>query len=106
MKHESSKNKPRPLAGIRVLDFSIMIAGPYCTRHLSDLGAEVIKVESPDADYLRSREPIRDGQSTYYGQINCGKRSIMLDLKKPDDVITARELAASVDLVVENFRPG
>lgn len=102
-------NEPKaqgPLAGVRVLDFSIMMAGPYCTRYLADLGAEVIKVESPDGDYIRTRPPLRDGLSTYFAHLNCGKRSIRLDLKDPAAIEVAIALAAKSDVVVENFRPG
>jgi CoA:oxalate CoA-transferase len=95
-----------PLAGLRVLDFSIMVAGPYCTRYLADMGAEVIKVEPPEQDYLRTREPLRDGRSAYFAQLNCGKRSIRLDLKDPAAIEVAKALAAKSDVVVENFRPG
>ena len=100
-----------PLEGIRVLDFTAVIAGPYCTRLLADLGAEVVKVESPDGDHLRLREPLRqapDGtaHSAYFGGLNSGKQSVVLDLKKPEDKKLAVDLAAKADVVVENFRPG
>src|SRR3546814_79654 len=78
------------LDGLRVLDFSAMIAGPYCTRWLADLGAEVIKVEPLDGDYIRTRDPIRDGSSAYFGHLNAGKRSIALDLKNPEAAATAQ----------------
>ncbi|KAA3628706.1 MAG: CoA transferase [Proteobacteria bacterium] len=96
----------RPLANIKVLDFSFMMAGPYCTRILADLGATVIKVETPTGDYVRSRPPLRDGWSSYYGHLNVGKQSIILDLKKTQAVEIAKRLAAACDIVVENFRPG
>ena len=100
-----------PLEGIRVLDFTAVIAGPYCTRLLADLGAEVVKVESPDGDHMRLREPLRqapDGtaHSTYFGGLNSGKQSVVLDLKKPEDKKLAIDLATRADVVVENFRPG
>jgi len=94
------------LQGIRVLDFSAMIAGPYCARLLADSGAEVIKVEPPEGDYMRSRAPMRAGRSVYFGVLNAGKKSIALDLKRPEGAQLARELAAASDVVVENFRPG
>ena len=94
------------LEGTRILDFSAMIAGPYCTRWMADLGAEVIKVEPLEGDYIRTRAPLRDGCSTYFGHLNAGKRSIALDLKKPAAVAIARRLAELSDVVVENFRPG
>lgn len=96
----------KALDGIRVLDFSAMIAGPYATRWLADLGAEVIKVEPLEGDYIRSRDPMRHGCSAYFGHLNAGKRSIALDLKNPDAVAVARRLAAVSDVVVENYRPG
>ena len=97
---------PGPLAGIRVLDFSAMIAGPYCTRLMADSGAEVIKLEPPEGDYMRSRAPMRGGQSVYFGVLNAGKLSVALDLKHPEGTKLAKELAAASDIVVENFRPG
>src|SRR3712207_1518584 len=100
-----------PLAGVRVLDFTAMIAGPYCTRLLADSGAEVVKVESPAGDYMRGRGPLREGPdgkqySAYFGTLNCGKHSVVLDLKQDNDRKAAMHLAAKADIVVENFRPG
>jgi crotonobetainyl-CoA:carnitine CoA-transferase CaiB-like acyl-CoA transferase len=100
-----------PLDGIRVLDFTAVIAGPYCTRLLADLGAEVVKIESPDGDHMRGREPLRpapDGSthSAYFGGLNSGKQSVVLDLKGADGIKLALQLAAKADVVVENFRPG
>ncbi len=94
------------LDGIRVLDFSAMVAGPYCTRLMSDLGAEVVKLEPPEGDYMRTRAPMRGGESLYFGVLNAGKKSVALDLKNPDGRALALELAAASDVVVENFRPG
>src|SRR5437868_5929046 len=94
------------LERVRVLDFTTTIAGPHCTRLLADLGAEVIKVEAPDGDMMRSRQPLRNGASTSFGQLNTGKKSIVLDLKQPDAVAVARRLVAAADVVVENYRPG
>jgi CoA:oxalate CoA-transferase len=97
---------PGALQGIRVLDFSAMIAGPYCTRLMADSGADVIKVEPPEGDYMRSRAPLREGRSVYFGVVNAGKRSVAVDLKKPAGAALVRDLAAASDVVVENFRPG
>src|SRR5947208_2026255 len=97
---------PGALERIRVLDFTTTIAGPHCTRLLADLGAEVIKIEAPEGDMMRTRPPLRNGASTSFGQLNAGKKSIALDLKSPDAVEAVRRLVASADVVVENFRPG
>jgi formyl-CoA transferase len=94
------------LDGLRVLDFTTTIAGPHCARMLADLGAEVIKIEAPEGDMMRTRPPLRNGASTSFGQLNAGKKSIALDLKSPDGVEAVRRLVASADVVVENFRPG
>jgi CoA:oxalate CoA-transferase len=91
---------------LRVVDFTTTIAGPHCTRLLADIGAEVIKVEAPEGDMMRSRQPLRDGASTSFGQLNTGKKSVVLDLKRPAAVAAARRLVATADVVVENFRPG
>ncbi|GAA1124311.1 CaiB/BaiF CoA-transferase family protein [Kribbella jejuensis] len=96
-----------PLAGLLVADFSRILAGPYATMLLADLGAEVIKVEAPAGDDTRSwQPPVRDGVSTYYLAVNRNKRSIALDLKDPADLAAAQELARRADVLVENFRPG
>jgi crotonobetainyl-CoA:carnitine CoA-transferase CaiB-like acyl-CoA transferase len=96
-----------PLDGLLVADFSRILAGPYATMLLADLGAEVIKVESPDGDDTRTwMPPVRDGISTYYLGINRNKRSIALDLKDQNDVAVAQKLAARADVMIENFRPG
>jgi len=94
------------LEGIRVIDFSIMMAGPLSSRYLADLGAEVIKIEAPEGDYIRSRAPLRDGNSTYFGHLNCGKKSIVLNLKDPADKARVLELIHEGDVLIENFRPG
>ena len=76
-----TETHPRPLHGLRILDFSTTIAGPHCSRLLADMGADVIKVESPEGDLMRSRPVQRNGAGTMFGQLNAGKRSIVLDLK-------------------------
>jgi CoA:oxalate CoA-transferase len=92
---------------IRVLDFTTTIAGPHCTRLMADLGAEVIKIETPDGgDMMRARLPLRNGASTSFGQLNTGKKSLVLDLKQPKAVAVVKRLVKTADIVVENFRPG
>jgi crotonobetainyl-CoA:carnitine CoA-transferase CaiB-like acyl-CoA transferase len=95
-----------PLRGVRVLDFTIVMSGPLCTRVLADAGADVIKVEPPAGDIVRHRPPVRSGVSTYFASMNCGKRSIVLDLHTAEGLEAALELADQADVVVENFRPG
>src|SRR5215475_11318524 len=96
-----------PLTGVIVADFSRVLAGPYATMLLADLGADVIKVESPDGDDTRTwMPPTRDGVATYYLGVNRNKRSIALDLTDPSDLEVAHDLAASADVFVENFKPG
>lgn len=96
-----------PLAGVVVADFSRVLAGPYCTMLLADLGATVIKVESPSGDETRAwKPPVFEGRSTYYLSVNRNKRSIALDFSDPADLETARNIAASADVVIENFKPG
>ena len=98
---------PGPLNGIRVLDFSRVLAGPAASQALADLGAEVIKVEPPgDGDDTRTFPPFDEGHSTYFLGINRGKKSIVIDLKTPAGVALARDLAAKSDIIVENYRPG
>jgi crotonobetainyl-CoA:carnitine CoA-transferase CaiB-like acyl-CoA transferase len=99
--------RPGPLDGILIADFSRVLAGPYCTMLLADLGATVIKVESPDGDDTRTWvPPARDGISTYYLAINRNKRSVKLDFKQPDDLSLAKELSARADVFIENFKSG
>jgi crotonobetainyl-CoA:carnitine CoA-transferase CaiB-like acyl-CoA transferase len=96
-----------PLSGLVVADFSRILAGPYATMLLADLGAQVIKVESPSGDDTRTwMPPVHDGVSTYYLGINRNKRSIALDLKDPADLDVAQRLAHKADVMIENFRPG
>ena len=103
----SARPRSGPLAGLLVADFSRILAGPYATMLLADLGAEVIKVEGPAGDDTRTwTPPVREGVSTYYLGVNRNKRSIALDLKDDADVRVARTLAARADVVIENFRPG
>src|SRR3954464_8897290 len=95
-----------PLAGLLVADFSRILAGPYATMLLADLGAEVVKVEGPRGDDTRTwQPPVREGVSTYYLGINRNKRSVALDLTDPGDVALAQELARRADVLVENFKP-
>ena len=94
------------LSGLRVIDFTTTIAGPHCTRLLADLGAEVVKIEAPEGDMMRTRPPMRSGASTSFGQLNAGKKSVALDLKSPAAVEAVRRLVSTADVVVENFRPG
>ena len=94
------------LHDLRVLDLTTTIAGPHCTRLLADLGATVVKIESPEGDLMRSRPPLREGVSSYFGQLNAGKKSVVLDLKSPAAVDIVKRLVRTSDVLVENFRPG
>jgi crotonobetainyl-CoA:carnitine CoA-transferase CaiB-like acyl-CoA transferase len=95
------------LSGVRVLDLSRILAGPYLTMMLGDLGADVIKVEREGGDDTRAwGPPFAQDEATYFWSANRNKRSVVLDLHDPDDAALATELAASADIVVENFRPG
>src|ERR1700742_3270149 len=99
-------NLTKSYGGLRVLDFSTTIAGPYCTRMLSDMGAEVIKIEPADGETMRTRPPVRNGSSTVFGQLNAGKKSLVLDLKSPKAIEVVRKLVLTADILVENYRPG
>ncbi len=104
---ETDKPWAGPLAGIRVLDFTRVLAGPSASLALADMGAEVIKVEPPGTgDETRTFPPFRDGESHYFVAINRGKKSIVIDLKSEEGVQLARDLAAKCDIVLENYRPG
>lgn len=107
METQAETAKPGPLAGIRVLDFSRILSGPYATQILADLGAEVIKIETIDkGDETRHFPPFKGPFSHYFIALNRGKQSIALDLKSERGADLARRLAGEVDIVVENFRPG
>jgi formyl-CoA transferase len=100
----------RPLAGVRVLDLSRALAGPYCTMMLADAGADVLKVEPPTGDDSRGWLPMAEGdagrESAYFLSANRGKRSVRLDLKSEEGASRLRSLAARADVLVENYRPG
>ena len=98
----------RALEGIRILDFSHVIAGPFCTAQLGLLGAEIIKVEEPGGgDELRALgPPFIGGESVFFLSINRNKKSVAVDLKDAENRDRIREIARSVDVIVENFRPG
>lgn len=102
----TASSAPGILDGIRILDFTAMMSGPYATRLMADIGAEVIKIEPPEGDHIRQRPPSRGGRSTYFAQLNAGKKSLALDLKKPEAVAIVRRLVAGADVLVENYRPG
>ncbi len=89
-----------------MVDFTIVMSGPMCTRMMADAGADVIKIEAPDGDVVRQRPPLRGGVSTYYASMNCGKRSVVLNLQTAEGRRLAKALACAADVVVENFRPG
>ena len=95
-----------PLDGIRVIDFSRVLAGPLCSALLGDLGADVIKIESPDGDDYRAIGPFVRGESGLFSAMNRNKRSVVIDLKTADGQMLAQSLCAQADVVVENFRPG
>jgi CoA:oxalate CoA-transferase len=99
-------NASLPLAGLRILDLTRVLSGPFCTMMLGDLGADIIKVESPDGDSVRSQGAGHQGMSWYFASYNRNKRSIVLDLKSPDGRAALSALVATADAVVENFRPG
>jgi CoA:oxalate CoA-transferase len=98
----------QPLRGVRVLDLTRVLAGPFCTMNLADLGAEVIKIEMPGrGDDSRSFAPIMpSGDSGYFYSVNRGKRSVTIDLRTPEGATIFLELVAKSDVVVENFSPG
>lgn len=102
----SKSSAPRPLEGIRVLDFTRVLSGPHCTRMLSDLGAEVIKVEPPEGDLTRFAFPRVGSMSTYFAQQNIGKLNVSLDLKRPEAVEIIKKVITECDVLVENYRGG
>jgi formyl-CoA transferase len=103
-----SEVRPGPLSGVRVLDLTRVVAGPYCSMFLGDLGAEVVKVEQPGAgdDTRGWGPPFAGGESAYYLSINRNKQSLTLDLKSKRAVELLRQLVKAADVIIENFRPG
>src|SRR6202030_4844544 len=97
---------PLPLDGIRVIDFSRVLAGPHCAKTLLDLGAEVIKLEPPGGDLSRKAFPSQGQVSGYYAQQNAGKRNVSIDLNVPGAREKALRLCDTADVIVENFRAG
>ena len=96
-----------PLSGITVIDLSRILAGPYCTLMLAELGARVIKIEAPETgDDARQYGPFVNGKSAYFQSVNRGKESLVLNLKAETDKIIFKKLLAKADIIVENFRPG
>ena len=105
MPHTAPSNLP--LAGVRVVDFSRLLPGPWCAQTLGDLGADVIKVEQPEiGDYSRFNPPDYKTVGAYFNSVNRNKRSIVLDLTVEADQQVARELAGRADIIVESYRPG
>lgn len=94
------------LSGIRVIDLTRILSGPFCTMLLADMGADVIKIETPDGDPVRAQGEIVDGMSWYFASFNRNKRSVQLDLKSEAGMAALRRLIAGADVVVDNFRPG
>jgi crotonobetainyl-CoA:carnitine CoA-transferase CaiB-like acyl-CoA transferase len=108
MTRDAPTHSPRgPLAGLVVADLSRVLAGPYCSMLLGDMGATVIKVEGPGGDDTRTwMPPVKDGVSTYYLSIGRNKRSVVLDFRDPEDRALAGELLRLADVAIENFKPG
>jgi crotonobetainyl-CoA:carnitine CoA-transferase CaiB-like acyl-CoA transferase len=107
MADHTEQGKAGPLEGLLVADFSRILAGPYATMLLADLGATVVKVEGPKGDDTRTwMPPEHDGIATYYTSVNRNKRSIVLDLKDPADLELAKTLVQRSDVMIENFKPG
>ena len=97
---------PQPLTGIRVIDMTRVLSGPFCTMLLGDMGADVIKVETGEGDQVRQAGAVKDGLSWYFASFNRNKRSVRLDLRKDEGKAVLARLAARADVLVENFRPG
>ena len=98
---------PKPLEGIKILDLSRILAGPYATMLLNELGAEIVKVERPgNGDDARYYGPFKNGQSVYFISINRGKKSITINLKSPEGIKIIKEMVTEFDILIENFRPG
>ena len=96
----------RPLEGVKVLDLTQAYSGPFCTMHLADMGAEVIKIESPNGDQSRTWGPFKNDYSAYYSYINRNKKGMVLDLKAPEGKKILWDLIAQADVICENFKVG
>ena len=104
---EISEGWAGPLAGLRVIDLTRVLAGPFCTQSLGDLGAEVLKIEPPGGgDETRRFPPFVAGESHYFLGINRNKKSLVIDLARPQGAEILRRLVARADILVENYRPG
>ena len=101
-----SERPPGALAGVRVIDLTRVLAGPFCTQLLADMGADVVKVEGPDGDLMRRMGTVREGLSWYFAQFNRNKRSVVLDLYGEPGRTALADLLRSADVLVENYRPG
>ena len=99
-------NKEGALSGIKVIDLTRVISGPFCTLLLADMGAEVIKIEPPKGDNVRNQGEFIDGYSSYFAQFNRNKKSVVLDLYQNDDKEKLKLLLKNADVIVDNFRPG
>jgi crotonobetainyl-CoA:carnitine CoA-transferase CaiB-like acyl-CoA transferase len=108
MRHSDDNHEETsmPLTGVKVLDLTRVLSGPFCTALLGDLGADIIKVEAPEGDSVRNQGAVKDGLSWYFAQFNRNKRSLRLDLRKPDAKHILGRLIERSDVLVENFRPG
>jgi CoA:oxalate CoA-transferase len=106
MRHDEVMTAATPLDGVRVLDLTRVLSGPHATRMLSDMGADVIKLEPPDGDLTRYSFPRRNGVATYFAQQNVGKANLSIDLSTERGAELVRSLCDEVDVVVENYRPG
>ncbi len=104
--NNQTATSPGALEGVRVLDLTAYVAGPYATRLMADMGAEIIKVEPPGGDYMRSGVPRRGGKGTYFAQVNAGKKSVSIDLTTPEGIDLFFRLLDISDVVIENYRPG
>ena len=103
----TTQNTAKPLEGLLVADLSRVLAGPYCSMLLADMGATVIKVESAGGDDTRTWvPPVKDGVATYYMSINRNKKSIVLDFGNPDDLALVKKLVSKADICLENFKVG
>ena len=106
MTASGDRRPPGALAGVRVIDLTRVLAGPFCTQLLADMGADVVKIEGPDGDLVRRTGTIRDGLSWYFAQFNRNKRSVLLDLYGEPGRSALADLLRTADVLVENYRPG